>query len=408
MVICSRVTDYETIGTQLRLQGAIIVQPLTREQAEFYLRRGGEELAAVRQTLRDDPTYWELLDTPLMLNIMTLAYTGQPVTALQTYGTLEERRHHVFDKYIVQMFRRRSFITRYSTEQTIRWLTWLAHQVLQHSQTVFYIEWLQPDWLPVRKQRMTVRAIGVTVSVLSVGLIFGLGYGLLHSPEAGLSIGLIGGLIFGLLIVCYCSRRSPVETLHWSWSGVWAGMARGLLYGFGSGLLLGLIMMWMSKEFADTWRIGGMSFGLFGGLFGGLSGGLVGGEVAIRSVPNEGIYRTAWNAILSGLGVGLVIELICIPIFWKTPGYALMFGLSGGLVAALIKGGYTTFQHFILRLVLFTNDLAPWRYIDFLDFAAERILLRKVGGGYMFIHRYLLEYFASLDDESKAEVESKG
>ena len=30
-------------------------------------------------------------------------------------------------------------------------------------------------------------------------------------------------------------------------------------------------------------------------------------------------------------------------------------------------------------------------------FAAERILLRKVGGGYIFVHRLLLDYFVSLD-----------
>jgi hypothetical protein len=39
----------------------------------------------------------------------------------------------------------------------------------------------------------------------------------------------------------------------------------------------------------------------------------------------------------------------------------------------------------------------PWNYSRFLDYAAEHILLRKVGGGYLFVHRLLLEYFASLD-----------
>jgi hypothetical protein len=39
----------------------------------------------------------------------------------------------------------------------------------------------------------------------------------------------------------------------------------------------------------------------------------------------------------------------------------------------------------------------PWNYPRFLDYAAEQILLRKVGGGYIFVHRLLLEYFASLD-----------
>ena len=44
------------------------------------------------------------------------------------------------------------------------------------------------------------------------------------------------------------------------------------------------------------------------------------------------------------------------------------------------------------------TDSVPWHYAQFLDYAAEHILLRKVGGGYIFVHRLLLEYFASLDN----------
>ncbi len=57
-------------------------------------------------------------------------------------------------------------------------------------------------------------------------------------------------------------------------------------------------------------------------------------------------------------------------------------------------------QHFILRWVLWRAGSMPWNYVRFLAYAAERILLRKVGGGYIFVHRLLLEYFASLDDAS--------
>ena len=42
------------------------------------------------------------------------------------------------------------------------------------------------------------------------------------------------------------------------------------------------------------------------------------------------------------------------------------------------------------------NDLTPWRYVTFLDYATERIFLRKVGGGYIYIHRLLQDYFAEL------------
>jgi hypothetical protein len=41
----------------------------------------------------------------------------------------------------------------------------------------------------------------------------------------------------------------------------------------------------------------------------------------------------------------------------------------------------------------------PWNYARFLDFCTECILLRKVGGGYVFLHRLLMDYFAALDTE---------
>jgi len=42
--------------------------------------------------------------------------------------------------------------------------------------------------------------------------------------------------------------------------------------------------------------------------------------------------------------------------------------------------------------------------MSLLDYAAERILLRKVGGGYIFTHRMLMEYFAARYDESVVEA----
>jgi len=43
--------------------------------------------------------------------------------------------------------------------------------------------------------------------------------------------------------------------------------------------------------------------------------------------------------------------------------------------------------------------LFPWNASQFLDDAAARILLRRVGGGYTFAHRLLLDFFADLESE---------
>jgi len=76
--------------------------------------------------------------------------------------------------------------------------------------------------------------------------------------------------------------------------------------------------------------------------------------------------------------------------------FGLIFGLVFGLFGGLIGGGDAFIQHFVLRFLLWRAGYLPWNYPHFLDYATDRILLRKVGGGYIFIHRLLLEYFASL------------
>ena len=63
----------------------------------------------------------------------------------------------------------------------------------------------------------------------------------------------------------------------------------------------------------------------------------------------------------------------------------------------LISGGITCLRHFALRLMLYRMGYIPWNYARFLDYAAERLFLQKVGGGYIFVHRMLLEHFAQME-----------
>jgi hypothetical protein len=74
-------------------------------------------------------------------------------------------------------------------------------------------------------------------------------------------------------------------------------------------------------------------------------------------------------------------------------------GLGVAIVFTLWYSGPDVIQHYVLRLILYYKGYTPWNYAHFLDYATERILLNKVGGGYIFKHRFLMEYFASLKSE---------
>jgi len=170
------------------------------------------------------------------------------------------------------------------------------------------------------------------------------------------------------------------------------------------GPVVGLIfVLWLG--------LGGvLTGGLFGGLHLLLKSGLSLGDIEMRDIPNQGIHRSAWNAVVFGLvGVlvvglvgGLVVGLVVGPVVGLV--VVLEVGLVVGLVVGLSAGGQACLKHLALRLLLVRSGSIPWNYVKFLDYAAERILLRKVGGGYIFIHRMLLEYFAARYDESSVEA----
>lgn len=57
------------------------------------------------------------------------------------------------------------------------------------------------------------------------------------------------------------------------------------------------------------------------------------------------------------------------------------------------------FVHLLRKPQLRHLGLMPRHYVRFLDDAARRILLYKDGGGYRFMHRLFLDYFADLEAE---------
>ena len=177
MVVCSRVQDYEALTNSLKLQNAIYLQPLTPEQGEDYLISAGFDPEAVRSVLSDGELQ-ELARTPLMLNIIALAYQGKDLKALLSTN-LEDRRRDLFDAYIERMFNRRGGVQQgksdsqadlYPKEQVMHWLSWLAQRMSQESQSIFLIERMQPSWLLTRARKW-LYGLGV---VLITALVFGL------------------------------------------------------------------------------------------------------------------------------------------------------------------------------------------------------------------------------------------
>ncbi len=411
LVVCSRTTEYEQLIVPLKLQGAVLLQPLTPDQINVYLDRSGPSLETVRIALQHDTELQELARSPLILNIMTLAYQGVSTTELSLESATQTRRQHLFDTYIQRMFGRREVAPIYSAIQTVRWLQWLATRLMQSGQTVFLIERMQPSWLQSRQKQYAYNV----VVLLVLGLLLGLAFGLI----LGLISGLVVGLAFGLLAMRRDIYLVVVE--KWSWKkarqrlaavsllGLLFGLALGLIFGLISGLVVGLAFGLM----------GALTFGLFILLLGGLVRNV---EIDIPQFSNQGIQLSLRTAIRFGLTFSLafgltgalVNELVGVLAFGLSD--RLVNGLSDrlaiglvnwlpiGLVVGLYAGGEACIKHLILRLLLFVNGHIPWDYARFLDYATALIFLRKVGGGYIFVHRLVMDHFAAMTDEDMDQL----
>lgn len=463
LAVCSRTADYEALNTRLKLRGAVCLQPLSLEQINDYLKQVGLEQAEMWQSLQNDEELQELVKSPLMLSVMTLAYRGASIEELQMLDSPEARLTRLFDAYAQRMFARRGS-GRYTPQQTQRWLAWLARLMRQTGQTEFFIEGLQPASLQRQTHKwwyaIGIRAVGglavmlaglvaavlgfvlsgwlaneLSAAILIQGIAAGLGialaFGLAFFTASVLAIKLppwlavIGAAIITMLplTLFFPGARAPVAGLIFGLPGALGGIlfvapdaiivreklrwsGRKALLGAPIGLLAGLI----------TGLIAGLSDGLQTGINTGLAIGIPIGltfmlmfslsrsqQVEVRLTPNQGIRQSLRNAgrvglivvgvcVLSGLLIGLLTgELI------PGIGFGLIVGLPTGFIIGLAIGGAACIQHAVLRLILHFNRQLPWALTPFLEFARERIFLRRVGGGYIFIHRFLLEYFASLE-----------
>jgi serine/threonine protein kinase len=410
IVVCSRSADYAALTKKLKLAGAVLVQPLTLEQVNEYLTEAGKGLEAVQVLLRDDDNLQQLITTPLMLSIVALAYRGMSVEQLSALETLEERRAHVFKTYVERMLVRRGTTAPYPTERTQKYLSLLASQMLTHNITVFEIEDVQDDWLRSPLLRKLYRLLGLPVA-LSVALPVGITAGTVIAYLVGLAAGVAENTVWiGLFTGIGLSFLLGVSLGigHWINPRIHSVDRLNLVFklpstvfGAVSGLVFGSFMGWAYAGFA-----GGVALGVSAALICLLALNLRHEQRVETSVhPNQGMWNTASNVGRFTLVAGTPVGILGGVLLWIMGGMKIppLLGLLCTLVAGwtislalgLASGGLDQIvKHLVLRLLLWIEGSAPMNYAAFLDYAASRVLLRKVGGGYLFIHRLLLVYFA--------------
>ena len=177
LVLCSRSEEYEGLFEQARLGGAVHIEPLRKEQIKAYVAQGGNELSALGKMLDTDEELVELAASPLMLNVMSMAYLGVDEQDIDqqmpaSSGSLKAR---IFDRYIQTMVKRKGGADApYTLDQTRQQLGWLASKMRAHGKTVFHLEELQASWLGGWLSRFSYSVTSRVLGGLSIGLFWGI------------------------------------------------------------------------------------------------------------------------------------------------------------------------------------------------------------------------------------------
>ncbi len=428
LILCCRSQEYQALSTPPSIYYAIMLLPFTDEQIETYLSSVSGPIDALRQTLREDQDLFKLARQPLMLSIFTQAYHDD--TSVDLPIPQQDYPYALFKHYVKHMLTRRAPVQQTTEEQMYRWLSYFATQLYNQQQTMFAIEELQPTWLPEHSRsryRWTMPGVYALIFGLIFGPVFGLSFGLVYGLISGsisrlvfgvifgLIVGIIGGLIGGLIFgITFKQHQTiqPAEITIWSWASAWQGIRVWTIGGLAIGAAASLAGGILAGPAA------GVVVGLAAIIVVGLVGGMVGGLPPIQLPekfsfsPNEGIWRSGRRGLLFVLLAILLFGLaggVIFAMFGASIGglaYGLIFGLVLGSVGGLIFGftfgliggrtGLAAFlQHFVLRFFLWRLDLLPWNLVAFLDEATARLLLRKVGGSYIFVHRLLRDVLAT-------------
>ncbi len=496
LAVCSRLHEYQVLPELLQLDAAIMLQPLTTEQIDAYLEAGGDDTIPLRRALRKDLPLRVLAQTPLMLNVMSLAYREGELPSEQIESA-EGHRKHLFDTYVERALRRNVRGELGTRAEARRWLAWLACLLNRRNQNIFMVESLQPELLETRRARLGYLALsrllpgmpvsfgwilpvillhgdwitGMLMSVLIlisasasgtlVDLLrferapepvsetpdyrryakellhlasriaaFALGFTVFftlfvtacnHAPRfrgfAGVfeienlmdAIGTgcgFGGILSAIYVIRarrrdYSSDIQTVETLKWSGAKAVKSATRGMAAGIFASLLISIFVALDGTLTDEDLWMATLGFGTIGAVLGMTFGGFAGESLDSKDRPNEGILLSIKKSMILGIATFLIISCLGLVIShgedWievRIP--FVIMGVTLGWIVANWYGGLDVLQHYLLRWMLARQGDVSFRYPGFLDQAARRVLLQKVGGGYIFVHRLFQEHFAAI------------
>jgi len=411
VVVACRRAEYAGLAHKFPAGDALIIQPLSADQIDAYLAGQDPVIAAGLHTLlRADTALAELATSPFTLSVLVQVYRAAPHVDLRSgQESMEQLRTTLFRRYVLAAFARKAAAS-VKPSKAIHWLQYLASRQSADAEGVFYIEKIDEHW---PQRQATYALVSALLFVGSLFLVlFAVGLYTVRGVWSSFGIAArilvaVGVMSFMVVLVdertvlefeeSYRIRRGRISKTKIGHLLVETGKVLAL------SAVLWLVLGWVFFGWFIAFRA--YTYGMVVTFLG------YAVEVVFETYsspaparPNEVVRNTAMSAIGIGSASALLIGLPLSYVF-KDPIWTLGVGSS----AVYAAGGTTVVMHYAIRLTLELEGNLPLlrtSLVQFLDEMCTRIILARIGGGWIFIHRTLLEYLATKPfGQSPSEIE---
>ena len=304
IAVCARQSAYMALVERLKLSLAVSLKPLERNQIDAFLAQRAEAAVPLREMLGLDDNLRELASSPLMLNMMSIAYEGALRRALESSPRADASlapAERVLREYIRRMLQRGGKDQGKAEEHVAKSLSWLATRMKEHGESAFQIEKLQPSWLRPLRMRLyywlfSRSIVGLLLGAtegLYLGFIGWLGASFLEALGRGLATGLLFGLGTGVLSLFWCERPRRDMT------------APGAIFGWTNLLrILSVFAVFVAANWLTWHSLARSGFGLVWAL---LIGCRMRGHSVKYDIGTADALGWSWRLALRGLGWGALV-----------------------------------------------------------------------------------------------------
>jgi len=437
LVVCSRSKSYRQLSRKLTLCAAIAINSLTFDQIKEYFTEQAPK--SVWHWLSKEKTLLELLKSPLLADIFLRTAQPEIIETLGESSNLENNMQTLMANYVIWSLKRHIRGPRSTMQRTLLSISHIAQIMLQQKQTIFFLENLQPAVLRGMISKVFYHLFVMLSFTALTCIVFLFPQHLLFLQRDWSSLAYFGerpeNAIFPIAICAFSAIISvgfnsktiaPIEEIKLSWTmftdpleNQWAKRDPilviltffitlvcifGYLHfieiinktlGFALYTIVGLIICSIIP--VAVWFLYSLAASI-----------AVSDDIPSRDRPNQIIIRSVVYNLL--LMAPLFLIYFSIDQLYKNRESGLIAWLgtlflipivTGALspVVRIVFGGLAACRHYSLRLVLIMTRTLPLRVVSFCEICETYCIMRRIGSGYSFIHRLLLEYLANLTVE---------